>query len=379
MFDRGTTLITTTMLLAFGLVACGEKKDSSDTKEITRVEVADSPFRPDDLERTIDNLVDALGSSAAKDMEVTVITKPLNSGYWEPVRVGANRAMGELELVGQVEAPVVSETDDSQEVAAGRQAELFQQRREDGYNGIAIAPVDNTLTEEIDAAVEQDVVTVTLDSDLPDSARQLYVGTNNRQAGYTSGQTLASLITETRGTVYCLGTADPNWVDGFERTSGAAEALEEAGFTPVMHTIGWGPDSIENDFTVLTDALENADPPVVGMVGMFSNAFRAAEVAEQFGLEPGDIKIVAFDFEPDTLKYMEDGYIQATHAQRQYYMGYLLPYTMYSIKVLGFEMTTDILKDQMVGANRFDTGIDVVMADQVDEFGDFLDSLGIGG
>ena len=115
------------------------------------------------------------------------------------------------------------------------------------------------------------------------------------------------------------------------------------------------------------------------MVGMFSNAFRAAEVAEQFGLEPGDIKIAAFDFEPDTLKYMESGYIQATHAQRQYYMGYLLPYAMYSIKVLGFEATTDILKDQMVGPNKFDTGIDVVRADQIDEFGDFLDSLGIGG
>jgi len=377
--NRGSIAISATMMLALGMAACGENKDASDNKEITRVEVADSPFRPDDLEKTIDDLVGALGNAQAEEMEVTVITKPLNSGYWEPVRVGANRAMGELELVGQVEAPVVSEADDSQEVAAGRQAELFQQRREDGYNGIAIAPLDNSLTEEINTAVDQDIVTVTLDSDLPDSARQLYVGTNNRQAGYTAGQTLAGLITETSGTVYCLGTDDPTWVDGYERTSGAAEALEEAGFTPIMHTIGWGPDSIENDFTVLTDALENADPPVVGMVGMFSNAYRAAEVAEQFGLEPGAIKIVAFDFEPDTLKYMESGYIQATHAQRQYYMGYLLPYAMYSIKVLGFEKTTDILKDQMVGPNRLDTGLDVVMADQVDDFGDFLDSLGIGG
>jgi len=376
---RGTIAIGTTMMLALGMVACGENKDASEKKDITRVEVADSPFKPNDLEKTIDDLVGALGNSAAADMEVTVITKPLNSGYWEPVRVGANRAMGELELVGQVEAPVVSEADDSQEVVSGRQVELFKQRREDGYNGIAIAPMDDMITEEINTAVEQDVVTVTLDSDLPDSARQLYVGTNNRQAGYTAGETLAGLITETSGTVYCLGTTEMSWVDGYERTSGAAEALEKAGFTAVMHTIGWGPETIENDFTVLTEALENADPPVVGMVGMFSNAFRAAEVAEQFGLEPGDIKIVAFDFEPDTLKYMESGYIQATHAQRQYYMGYLLPYAMYSIKVLGFEATTDILKDQMVGPNRFDTGIDVVMSDQVDDFGDFLDSLGIGG
>ena len=103
--NRGTIAVGTIMLLALGMVACGENKDESGSKEITRVEVADSPFRPDDLEKTIDNLVDALGDSSPQEMEVTVITKPLNSGYWEPVRVGANRAMGELELVGRDARP----------------------------------------------------------------------------------------------------------------------------------------------------------------------------------------------------------------------------------------------------------------------------------
>ncbi len=375
---KGTIGPTCVAVLALAAVGCGEDKDSAGTKQITRVEVAESPFKPAELEVTIDDLVQALGKAEAADIEVTVITKPLNSGYWEPVRVGANRALGELELTGQVEAPVVAE-DYTQGEAAAEQVELFQQRRMDGYHGIAVAPLDSTLTEEINSAVNSDIVTVTLDSDLPDSERQLYVGTNNRQAGKTAGETLAALIPDSSGTVYCLGTTETAWVDGYERTAGAAEALEKAGYTAVMHTVGWGPSTIENDFTVLTDALENADPPVVGMVGMFSNAYRAAEVAEQFGLEPGAIKIVAFDFEPDTLKYMENGYIQATHAQRQYYMGYLLPYAMYSIKVLGFEKTTDILSNHMVGEGRFDTGIDVVMADQVDQFGAFLDSLGIGG
>lgn len=109
------------------------------------------------------------------------------SGYWEPVRVGANRALGELELTGQVEAPVVAE-DYTQGEAAAEQVKLFQQRRMDGYHGIAIAPLDDSITDEINSAVDSDIVTVTLDSDLSDSERQLYVGTNNRQAGYTRGR-----------------------------------------------------------------------------------------------------------------------------------------------------------------------------------------------
>ena len=112
---------------------------------------------------------------------------------------------------------------------------------------------------------------------------------------------------------------------------------------------------------------------------MFSNAFRGAEVAEMAGFSAGDLKIVAFDFEPDTLDYVESGFIQATHVQRQYYMGYLVPYAIYSIKVLGLDETIDLLGDHMIDDERFDTGVDVIEADQIDDYTEFLDSLGIGG
>ena len=89
--------------------------------------------------------------------------------------------------------------------------------------------------------------------------------------------------------------------------------------------------------------------------------------------------IVGFDFEPETLTYMQSGLIKATHAQRQYYMGYMVPYVLYSLKVLGPSRTLDILAPEMVDEQRFNAGIDVVRADQVDEYNSFLDSLGIGG
>ena len=223
------------------------------------------------------------------------------------------------------------------------------------------------------------VVVVTFDGDVPDSDRLLYVGTNNREAGYTAGQTLAALIPESEGTVYCLGTTSVDWVDGFARTSGAAEALEEAGYTAIMDDVGWGGEGVQDDIDMLVDAVENADPPLVGIIGMFSNSHRGAEAAVEAGLEPGDIKIVGFDFDATTLEFMDQGYMQATHAQRQYYMGYLLPYVLYSIDVLGLEPTKKLLVDHMVDGSRFDTGIDVVLAEDLDEFNSFLDSLGIGG
>ncbi len=360
-------------VLAMG---CGGSDDESvEKKQIDRVEVADSDFKPSSLEATIDDLVEALTDTEADDFEMTVVTKPFG-GYWEPVKVGANRAMAELELTGQVEAPT---DEDNPDVTTEEQIEIVKNRREEGYGGLGIAPMREALTEEMDAFVAEGAPVVTIDSDLPDSDRHLYIGTNNGESGRSSGETLVDLLTEDAGTVIILGYPDEDWPDGYARSMGAKEALEEAGYDVIVHRVGWSDDEVANDMEVLPEMVETADPPVVGMLGIFSNAYRCAQIVEDLGYEPGEIKIAAFDFEPDTLRYMESGYIQATHVQRQYYMGYLVPYAIYSIRVLGLDATVDLLADQMLDDERLDTGVDVVEADQVDEYNGFLDTLGIGG
>jgi hypothetical protein len=60
-------------------------------------------------------------------------------------------------------------------------------------------------------------------------------------------------------------------------------------------------------------------------------------------------------------------------------MGYLVPYVLYSLKALGAERTLEILAPEMAEGGRFNSGIDVVRSDQVEDYNSFLDSLGIGG
>jgi ribose transport system substrate-binding protein len=76
---------------------------------------------------------------------------------------------------------------------------------------------------------------------------------------------------------------------------------------------------------------------------------------------------------------MQQGFIQVTHAQRQYYMGYLSPYVLYGINVLGMKKTKEILEPHMADNVRFNLGLDVVKADKLDDYYSYLDSLGIGG
>jgi ribose transport system substrate-binding protein len=367
-------LCSATLLLLLGTLACGSKEEE-ENKAIDRAAAPESPFTPADLENTIDDLVDAISNTKAKSLQFGVVLKTLNE-YWEPVDVGASRALSELDVPGEVVAP----TEDTEEERTARQIKILQAQRDEGYDGIGIAPMASDLTEQIDKAVEEGIAVVTFDSDLPDSKRQMYIGTMNKEAGETAANTLLDLMKAKEGTVILLGhDQKDDWPDGYSRTMGAKDVLEDAGFTVVIRRSTWTDTGEEEDVAALTQMLADADPPAVGMVGLFSNAYRNAMAAEEAEMRADDLTLVAFDFDPKTLAYMESGLIKATHVQRQYYMGYLVPYVLYGFDVLGVKKTKSLLEAHMVDNERFNAGLDVVKGSQIDDYNDFLDSLGIGG
>jgi ribose transport system substrate-binding protein len=367
-------MIVSMVGISAALGACGGS-DDGEKKTINRVEIPDSEFKPVALEATIGQLVSELGRTEPQSVQLGVVLKTL-TGYWEPVKVGANRAIGELDVPGVVSAP----TESTPEERLAQQLEIMQTQRQTGYRGLGIAPMATEIGDSIDDSVDSGIPVVTIDSDLVDSKRQLYIGTINYEAGRTAGETLLRFMKNGEGTVLVLGhDKETDWPDGYQRTKGAADVLEAAGYTVVVRKTTWDDGGVELDVDYLSEALMTADPPAVGMLGMFSAAYRCAMAAERNELTADDVKIVGFDFEPETLAYMRSGLMLATHAQRQYYMGYLVPYVLYGMNVLGVDKTLNIIAPHMVDENRFNAGLDVVDADQLDEYNGFLDSLGVGG
>jgi ribose transport system substrate-binding protein len=360
---------------ALVLSSCGGGGAGGQKKVINRIAVPDSPFKPTKLEMTIGSLVDEIGKTDAKEAQLSVLLKEL-SGYWEPVKIGANRAVGELNVPGLVAAPA----GDTPDERADGQIQMMQDQSTNGYTGFGVAPLRADIAAKIDNAVDAGKPVITVDSDLPESKRHLYVGTINPEAGKTAANTLlAQLGTATSGTVYILGhDNETDWPDGYQRTMGAKGVLEAHGFTVVIRKSTWTSTGDTEDATAMSEGIAAASPPVVGMIGLFSNAYRCAMAAEMAGKTKDDVAIVGFDFDPMTLSYMQSGLIRATHAQRQYYMGYLMPYLLYGIDALGMQKTKEIMAPHMVDDVRIDSGLDVVGATQVNDYNNFLDSLGIG-
>ncbi|WP_437782492.1 substrate-binding domain-containing protein [Sorangium sp. So ce1097] len=364
----GMTALGLTLMTA----ACGSSPTGpgEEATPIRRVPSPDNEFTPLELEALLDELVTALNDHPAQPMQLAIVLKDATS-FWAPVVTAANRSMGDLGVTGTVIGPISQSAVSDED--GNPQNQQIAQAVADGAEGLGLAPLNDMQTEAVNEAVARGVHVVTLDTDVAFSSRALFVGTHDDAAGATAGNTLLAMLPPAPGTVIIHGNKYPIWSNGFARTQGARGVLEAAGYDVRVRQSIWDDGGEAADIDWMKTLIETADPPVVGMIGLFNISYRCAMAAEAAG-KP-ELPIVAFDFDPKTVDYMRQGRIKATHVQRQYYQGYLVPYILYGIKTIGLDATRRVLAPHMVDDIRVNTGLDVVPADKIDDYNDFLDSI----
>ncbi|WP_437802851.1 sugar ABC transporter substrate-binding protein [Sorangium sp. So ce693] len=374
------------MLMTAACAAEDAAQSDKPTEEIALIKRERSPiteFTPTQLEDTVDHLIGAINQSGLKPIQVVVLLKHLST-FFEPIATGANRAMGELEAVGNVLGPSTQMTTDDGAASQNLQNQQIANAIEDGAQGIGISPYDFLNEASINEAAAQGLHVVTFDTDLKDSGRTLYVGAIQKSAGARAAQALLdSRIGELPpppGTVVVHGDTSTQWYDGSQRTFGVLEALGAAGYTTQVVQAVFINGQEGFDVDQMKTQILNADPPVVGMIGVFNISYRCVMAAE--AANRPDIPIVAFDFDSKTVEYMQKKRIKATVVQRQYYEGYLVPYILYGIQHIGLDATKEILRplmtdeNQMPDEHRVNLGVDVVPANKVQDYNDFLDQIG---
>ncbi|WP_437993959.1 substrate-binding domain-containing protein [Sorangium sp. So ce145] len=380
----GRCWMTALGLMVMTAACAAEDATQSDkpTEEIALIKRDRTPiteFTPRELEETVDNLVSAINQSGLEPVQMVILLKHLST-FFEPIATGANRAMGELEAVGNVLGPSTQTNMDSGTESQTLQNQQIANAIEDGAQGIGVSPYDSFNEVSIRNAVAEGLHVVTFDTDLKDSGRALYVGAIQEEAGKLGAETLIKLLPKGPGTVVVHGDTSTQWYDGSQRTFGVLDALGKTGYTTQVVQAVFINGQENFDLDQLKTLLLNADPPVVGMIGVFNISYRCVMAAE--ATDRLDIPIVTFDFDPKTAEYMQKKRIKATIVQRQYYEGYLVPYILYGIQHIGLEATKQILRPLMVNESgmvdehRVNIGVDVVPADKFQAYNDFLDQIG---
>src|SRR2546425_1693111 len=243
------------------------------------------------------------------------------SDFWTIARKGVEQTDKELPNV-DVEFRIPADG------TAAEQKRIVDDLLAKGVAGIAISPVDpDNQTQLINDAAKQALV-VTQDSDAPKSARAFYIGTDNHAAGRQAGDLIKEALPQGGKIMIFVGKIDAR--NAQERYQGIKDALQGSKIEII---------DVRTDDTDRVRAKSNASDTLVkysdvaALVGLWSYNGPAILNAVKDAGKVGQIKIVCFDEEDETLAGVKSGAIFATVVQQPYEFGYQSVQLM--AKVLG--------------------------------------------
>src|SRR6185369_13761380 len=186
-----------------------------------------------------------------------------------------------------------------------------------GIAGIAISPVDPDNQTQLINDTAKKALVITQDSDAPKSDRALYIGTDNVAAGRQAGELVKEALPNGGKIMVFVGKSDAR--NAAERFQGLKEALQGSKVEIL---------DIRTDDTDRARAKSNAAdtlvkyPDIAGLVGLWSYNGPAILNAVKDAGKVGQVKIVCFDEEDETLTGVKEGSIFGTVVQQPYEFGY---------------------------------------------------------
>ena len=186
-----------------------------------------------------------------------------------------------------------------------------------GVDGIAISPVDPAnQTAMLNDAAKQAIV-FTHDSDAPDSKRECYVGTDNVAAGRQAGDLIKEALPQGGRIAIFVGKLDAR--NAQERLQGIRTSI--AGSTiEIIDVRTDDTDSVRAKANVSEMLVSH--PDVSALVGLWSYNGPAILNAVRDAGRIGQVKIIAFDEDDETLSGVKSGAIVGTVVQQPYEFGF---------------------------------------------------------
>jgi len=331
-----------------------------------------NPYTPTKLIEIVDKLKEATaGIEAPKGAKIAFMIN-IFAPFWDAARIGCFRASQEFGVPVDFTGPTGSTGD-----RILQQNAMLQNFVANKYSAIIFSADDPVApADDIKAAVDAGIPVFLMDSDAPGTARQLYIGMDDFDAGMIAGRAAIDIVKEGK-MVAQFGDETSN--NGQTRLAGFKEAIKDSKIelAEVMYDGGSPDKGLSNAQMALQKY-----PDLAGFFGIWSYEGPAQGQAVKEAGKTGEVKVIAWDTEPQTQILMSEGVVQAMMAQRAYFYGYLSSWVAYAWTVLGEDETLAILDPYLTDKGDekkvlLNTQVDVVLADTFDLYKAYLDEIGI--
>jgi ABC-type sugar transport system substrate-binding protein len=229
--------------------------------------------------------------------------------------------------------------------------------------GLLINGTDPAIAEVINKAVDAGIPTVVYDSDIPNSKRDAFLGSDWYEIGKLQGQELVKL-TGGKGKVACLGILGmSNQEAGF---SGLQDVLKKY---PEIQFIGkYDARNMEDAATVASNLIR-ANPDLAALSAFTSETGPGIALAVREAHKKGEIKITAVDWEPQLLNLVKEGMIQFLVGQKRELFTWYGAQFLYDLAHHTNALTSDDKKAGVSAVpNIVNTGLLKIDANNVDLF-----------
>ena len=191
--------------------------------------------------------------------------------------------------------------------------------REEKMDALILHPIfDPAIAQAIGALKEQGILTVTVNTDIPDSGRLCYIGSDYEKGGQMAAG-VVSLMTQGRAALGIVKGAD-NILGHRQRLEGFLRRLAEGAESVQVVDYASAQDDDAIAYASTKSMLErNPEMDALYVVGAGMAGVCRALIA--LHLE-SKVKVVGFDSVPDTVEMMKRGIVRAVICQHPFTQGY---------------------------------------------------------
>lgn len=254
-----------------------------------------------------------------------------SSEFWTIAERGTEKAAKEFGVNVEFKRPAQGTSEN--------QRRFIEDLRAKGIKGFAISPNDAVGQSDFLKKTNEAIPVVTQDSDVPDlSARRCYIGTDNVKAGMAAGELVKEALPDGATLVIYVGKLDVQ--NAVERRKGVVVALAggEDKCKDELEQLKQGKYPIKfGKYTLVDTKTDNVsqddcrkkvddtivkNPEVNCMVGLWEYNPPAMIQGVRAAKKEGQITIIGFDENDQTLDAIKEGTVYGTVVQNPFMFGY---------------------------------------------------------
>lgn len=290
--------------------------------------------------------VESTPTKAKDTVKIALVTKMVDSTYWQTVLRAAEAKAKEL---GNVE---ITHLGPPTEADIDKQVQIIETCITDKYDGIILAACDkDALVDPVKKAKEAGIPVVMIDSGISEEVYDAFLATNNVQAGAECAKLMCELIGDS-GEVAIVNFAAGTQT-AVDRETGFTDEIKANHPNVTIVGVQYCDSDPTKAANQATDFM-SANPDLKGIWG--ANDQSAVGVAQAVQEQGKAIAVVGFDNSQDIQAGLESGTIKGTAVQMPTAMG-----------SKGVQLVLDIIAGNPPANKAVDTGVTMITSENYKE------------